>query len=265
MMSAKRQTHREPRRSSAPQTPRELLKSPALICGLGNPGEKYAHTRHNIGFAVIDALARRYDVRYWKSEAGCQTALITVTGSSGLTGTSAQSFSSRNAGGQSSNGQNTGSQNTSNQGSNRRSNGQKREVLLAKPQDFMNTSGGPLSKLARARRISPADILVVHDEVDLEEGRTRVRAGGGLNAHNGLRSIADKLGTRDFMRLQCGIGRPPGRMKVADYVLRELKGATLEEFLVTVEVAADEVEKLLKTSTQAAETNGIKIDGVYKC
>mgnify|MGYP000928405382 FL=1 len=224
-MSAKRQTHREPRRSSAPQTPRELLKSPALICGLGNPGEKYAHTRHNIGFAVIDALARRYDVRYWKSEAGCLVTTIIVTDADA----------------------------------------QRQEVLLAKPQDFMNTSGGPLSKLAQARRISPANILVVHDEVDLAAGSIRTRAGGGLNAHNGLRSIADKFGTRDFMRLQCGIGRPPGRMKVADYVLKELKGTALEEFLVTVEVAADEVEKLLKTSTQAAKTNGIKIDGVYKC
>ena len=224
-MSAKRQTHREPRRSSAPQTPRELLKSPALICGLGNPGEKYAHTRHNIGFAVIDALARRYDVHYWKSEAGCLVTTIIVTDADA----------------------------------------QRQEVLLAKPQDFMNTSGGPLSKLAQARRISPANILVVHDEVDLAAGSIRTRAGGGLNAHNGLRSIADKFGTRDFMRLQCGIGRPPGRMKVADYVLKELKGTALEEFLVTVEVAADEVEKLLKTSTQAAKTNGIKIDGVYKC
>lgn len=233
-MSAKRQTHREPRRSSAPQTPRELLKSPALICGLGNPGEKYAHTRHNIGFAVIDALARRYDVRYWKSEAGCQTALITVTGTSG----------------QSPDGQNAGSQNTGSQGSNGRSNGQKREVLLAKPQDFMNTSGGPLSKLARAHGILPAQILIVHDEVDLEEGHIRVRAGGGLNAHNGLRSIADKLGTRDFMRLQCGIGRPAGRMAVADYVLRELKGTSLETFCITAEVAADEVEQLIRSSEQ---------------
>ena len=219
-MSAQRQTRHEPKRSSAPQAPRELLKSPALICGLGNPGEKYAHTRHNIGFAVIDALASRYDVRYWKSEAGCLVTTIIVTGADV----------------------------------------QRREVLLAKPQDFMNTSGGPLSKLARAHGILPGQILVIHDEVDLEEGRTRVRAGGGLNAHNGLRSIADKFGTRDFMRLQCGIGRPPGRMKVADYVLKELKGTALEEFLVTVEVAADEVEKLLKTSTQAAGTNGIKIE-----
>ena len=206
-MSAQRQTHHGPRRSSTPQAPRELLKSPALICGLGNPGEKYAHTRHNIGFAVIDALARRYDVRYWKSEAGCLVTTIIVTDADA----------------------------------------QRQEVLLAKPQDFMNTSGGPLSKLARARRISPADILVVHDEVDLAEGRTRVRAGGGLNAHNGLRSIADKLGTRDFMRLQCGIGRPPGRMTVADYVLRELKGTSLETFCITAEVAADEVEQLIRS------------------
>lgn len=206
-MSAQRQTHHGPRRSSTPQAPRELLKSPALICGLGNPGEKYAHTRHNIGFAVIDALARRYDVRYWKSEAGCLVTTIIVTDADA----------------------------------------QRQEVLLAKPQDFMNTSGGPLSKLARARRISPADILVVHDEVDLEEGRTRVRSGGGLNAHNGLRSIADKFGTRDFMRLQCGIGRPPGRMTVADYVLRELKGTSLETFCITAEVAADEVEQLIRS------------------
>ena len=206
-MSAQRQTHHGPRRSSTSQAPRELLKSPTLICGLGNPGEKYAHTRHNIGFAVIDALARRYDVRYWKSEAGCLVTAIIVTDADA----------------------------------------QRREVLLAKPQDFMNTSGGPLSKLAQARRISPANILVVHDEVDLAEGRTRVRAGGGLNAHNGLRSIADKLGTRDFMRLQCGIGRPPGRMTVADYVLRELKGTSLETFCITAEVAADEVEQLIRS------------------
>ena len=206
-MSAQRQTHHGPRRSSTSQAPRELLKSPTLICGLGNPGEKYAHTRHNIGFAVIDALARRYDVRYWKSEAGCLVITIIVTDADV----------------------------------------QRQEVLLAKPQDFMNTSGGPLSKLAQARRISPANILVVHDEVDLAEGRTRVRAGGGLNAHNGLRSIADKLGTRDFMRLQCGIGRPPGRMTVADYVLRELKGTSLETFCITAEVAADEVEQLIRS------------------
>ena len=214
-MSAQRQTHHEPRRSSVPQTPRELLESPVLICGLGNPGEKYARTRHNAGFAVVDALAERHGVSYWKSEAGCQVAEITLPAAQA----SAPGAAS----------------------------GEKRRVLLAKPQDFMNTSGGPLSKLARAHHFQPAQIPVIHDEVDLAEGQLNFKEGGGLNSHNGLRSIADKLQTRDFMRLQFGIGRPPGKMPVADYVLRELKGNNLEDFLVTAQAAADQVEQFLRS------------------
>ena len=180
-----------------------------LVAGLGNPGEKYACTRHNAGFAVVDTLAERHGVSYWKSEAGCQVAEITLPAAPGA------------------------------------ASGEKRHVLLAKPQDFMNTSGGPLSKLARAHHLQPAQILVIHDEVDLAEGQLNFKEGGGLNSHNGLRSIADKLQTRDFMRLQFGIGRPPGKMPVADYVLRELKGNNLEDFLVTAQTAADQVEQLL--------------------
>lgn len=182
-----------------------------LVAGLGNPGEKYARTRHNAGFAVVDALAECHNVSYWKSEAGCQVAEITLPAAPGA------------------------------------ASGEKRRVLLAKPQDFMNTSGGPLSKLARAHHLQPAQILVVHDEVDLAEGQLNFKEGGGLNSHNGLRSIADKLQTRDFMRLQFGIGRPPGKMPVADYVLRELKGNNLEDFLVTAQTAADQVEQLLRS------------------
>ena len=186
-----------------------------LVAGLGNPGEKYAHTRHNAGFAVVDALAERHNVSYWKSEAGCQVAEITIPAVQAAAPGAAS--------------------------------GEKRRVLLAKPQDFMNTSGGPLSKLARAHHLQPAQILVVHDEVDLAEGQLNFKEGGGLNSHNGLRSIADKLQTRDFMRLQFGIGRPPGKMPVADYVLRELKGNNLEDFLVTAQTAADQVEQLLRS------------------
>ena len=182
-----------------------------LVAGLGNPGEKYAHTRHNAGFAVVDALAEHHGVSYWKSEAGCQVAEITLPAAPGA------------------------------------ASGEKRHVLLAKPQDFMNTSGGPLSKLARTHHLQPAQILVIHDEVDLAEGQLNFKEGGGLNSHNGLRSIADKLQTRDFMRLQFGIGRPPGKMPVADYVLRELKGNNLEDFLVTAQTAADQVEQLLRS------------------
>ena len=104
-------------------------------------------------------------------------------------------------------------------------------VVLAKPQSYMNTSGGPLSKLMRELGVLAPEILVVHDEVDLSQGEVRVKCGGGLNAHNGLRSIADKLGTRDFARVRVGIGRPPGRMSVADYALRQLKGSFHPEAL----------------------------------
>ena len=130
-----------------------------------------------------------------------------------------------------------------------------REVLLAKPQDFMNTSGGPVSKLARAHHASPAELLVVHDEVDLEAGQVRVKFGGGLNAHNGLRSMADKLGTRDFGRVRVGIGRPPGRMDVATYVLRQLKGNFADELQLSAEHAADAVEDCLEHGVVWAETN----------
>lgn len=177
----------------------------AIVCGLGNPDADYERTRHNAGFATVDVLAARHGVRYWKSEAGAQVASLTW----------------------------------------RRADGEQREVLLAKPMSYMNTSGGPLSKLARAHRVTPQQILVVHDEVDLAAGEVRLKLGGGLNAHNGLRSIADKLGSRDFARVQFGIGRPPGKMQVADYVLRELKGGFLDEFNITAERAADLVERVL--------------------
>lgn len=177
----------------------------AIVCGLGNPDADYERTRHNAGFATVDVLAARHGVRYWKSEAGAQVTSLTWRGADG----------------------------------------EQREVLLAKPMSYMNTSGGPLSKLARAHRVAPQQILVVHDEVDLAAGEVRLKLGGGLNAHNGLRSIADKLGSRDFARVQFGIGRPPGKMQVADYVLRELKGGFLDEFNITAERAADLVERVL--------------------
>ena len=183
------------------QTPKDIR----IVCGLGNPGADYELTRHNAGFAAVDALAERLGVRYWKSEAGCDVAVIKTH--YGL---------------------------------------ETHEVILAKPQSYMNTSGGPLSKLARAHKVSPAEILVVHDEVDLPQGRIQVKFGGGLNAHNGLRSIADKLGTRDFSRIRCGIGRPPGKMSVADYALRKLKGTFAEEFLVMAQEAADAIERCLE-------------------
>lgn len=177
-----------------------------LICGLGNPGAEYERTRHNAGFVTIDILARRAHASFWKSEAGCMTCRTQLKGTDG----------------------------------------EPCPIVLAKPQSYMNTSGGPLSKLMRELGVLAPEILIVHDEVDLSQGEVRVKCGGGLNAHNGLRSIADKLGTRDFARVRVGIGRPPGRMSVADYALRQLKGSFLEEFGLSCERAADACEMCLE-------------------
>ena len=181
-----------------------------IICGLGNPGDEYARTRHSIGFATVDALAATHGANYWKSEAGCQVARVRIAG---------------------------------------------REVVLAKPQDYMNTSGGPLSKLMRQLKVAPNEVLVVHDEVDLPEGTVRAKFGGGLNAHNGLRSISNKLGTPDFARVRCGIGRPPGKMSVADYALRQLKGKYLEEFELLAMDAARVCEACVKDGVSRVVEN----------
>lgn len=104
------------------------------------------------------------------------------------------------------------------------------DVLLAKPQSYMNTSGGPVKQLCNAYGVDPDHLVVIHDELDIDPGTIRVKFGGGHAGHNGLRSICDKLGTRDWFRVRCGIGRPPGRMNVADYVLSLPKKEAAEDF-----------------------------------
>ena len=120
-----------------------------------------------------------------------------------------------------------------------------REVVLVKPQSFMNTSGGPISKLCREYGVAPEELLVVHDELDIPEGDVRVKVGGGHAGHNGLRSIIDKLCSRDFNRIRFGIGEPPGKMPTADFVLKQLRGKEADAFADTVMRAADACELAL--------------------
>lgn len=94
----------------------------------------------------------------------------------------------------------------------------------------MNTSGGPISKLCREYKIKAEELLVIHDELDIPAGDVRVKVGGGHAGHNGLRSIIDKMGSRDFSRIRTGIGNPPGKMAVADYVLKQLRAREAEDF-----------------------------------
>ena len=133
-----------------------------MVAGLGNPGEEYAETRHNAGFKAIDELARQAGVTYWKNQAGAEVALININDPE--------------------------------------EEGGKRQIVLVKPQSYMNTSGGPISKLCREYKIKAEELLVIHDELDIPAGDVRVKVGGGHAGHNGLRSIIDKMRSRDFSR-----------------------------------------------------------------
>lgn len=113
-----------------------------------------------------------------------------------------------------------------------------RKLVLVKPTSYMNVSGGPLKKIAEEYRVPPTGVLVVHDELELPAGAVGIKVGGGHAGHNGLRSICEKFGTHDFPRVRVGIGRPPGRMAPADFVLQQMRGRDLEEFEVTVADAA---------------------------
>jgi PTH1 family peptidyl-tRNA hydrolase len=126
-------------------------------------------------------------------------------------------------------------------------------VALLKPETYMNESGRSLSAAARFFKLLPGDVLVVHDDVDLEEGRLQARLGGGLAGHNGLRSISQSLGTADFLRLRIGVGRPGrgDRRPVADYVLSPFEPETDVEALVSR--SADAVESILRDGLEATQ------------
>lgn len=178
-----------------------------LVAGLGNPGREHQHDRHNVGWMVVDELARRHG------------------------GSFRSKFSGRLA--------------ETRVGESR--------VALLEPETYMNESGRSISAAARFFKVAPVDVLVVHDDVDLEVGRLQARLGGGLAGHNGLRSIAQALGTPEFMRLRIGVGRP-GRgdpRDVADYVLSPFEAD--EDADAIVSRAADAVETLLWEGLTAAQ------------
>lgn len=125
-------------------------------------------------------------------------------------------------------------------------------VLLIKPLVFMNLSGKALKKLADAHNASVEKIIVVHDDIDLPAGDVRVKYGGGHGGHNGLRSITDALGSDGYIRVRIGVGRPPGNMAAADYVLQPLRGAILEELASSSLVAAQAVMHILEHGVDSA-------------
>jgi len=179
-----------------------------MIVGLGNPGPKYANNRHNIGFRAIELYAERHRINVLK------VAHKSIVGDGRVKG--AERSGSGNSG-----------------GGNFITNFFDRpehKVLLVKPQTYMNNSGEAVRALASFYKIEPDDILVIHDDLDLDAAHMRMRPNGGSGGQNGIKSIIQHLGTPDFARLRIGIGRPPGQMTAATYVLQDFLKQEAELF-----------------------------------
>lgn len=182
--------------------------APWLVVGLGNPGERYAGHRHNVGFLVVDLLAERAGARLRTHRSRADVAECRLAG---------------------------------------------RRVILARPRSFMNLSGGPVAAVRGFYKIDLDRLVVVHDELDIPFGAIRLKCGGGDNGHNGLRSVTASLRSRDYLRVRVGIGRPPGRMDPADFVLRDFSTAERRELPLLVDSAADAVESLLSQDLATAQ------------
>ncbi len=133
-------------------------------------------------------------------------------------------------------------------------------LALVVPSCFMNESGGPVQAAARWYSVEPADVIVVHDEIDLPVGRLRVKLGGGHGGHNGLKDVDRALGTRDYGRVRIGVGRPPGRQPARDHVLRRFSSSDREVVDIVLEHAADAVEGLATEGLDAAQNRWNALD-----
>ena len=190
-----------------------------LVVGLGNPGPAFASHRHNVGYRVADELARRMGIRF-RVLRGCRAEV--GEGRIGPPGDQAP------------------------------------RLVLAKSRTFMNETGWAVTRLLSYYKLEPAQMIVIHDELDIEPGQLRVKFGGGDNGHNGLKAIRKSLGSGDFFRVRIGVGRPPGRQDPADYLLSNFPASAREAVEVELGRAADAVESLVLVGldkTQSAFNN----------
>ncbi|MER8072017.1 aminoacyl-tRNA hydrolase [Streptomyces sp. NPDC094034] len=188
--------------------------APWLIVGLGNPGPGYAANRHNVGFMVADLLAERVGGSFKRAQ---KAQAQVIEGRIGPPGPG------------------------------------NRRVVLAKPASYMNLSGGPVTGLRDFYKVPTANIVAVHDELDIDYGVLRLKLGGGDNGHNGLKSMTKAMGP-DYHRVRFGIGRPPGRMQVADFVLKDFSSVERKELAYFVDRAADAVEALVIEGLERAQS-----------
>lgn len=191
------------------------MSAPWLVVGLGNPEPRYARNRHNIGRMVIDLLVGRTGATLSRHRTRARVAEVRL----GLLPGGAPGP----------------------------------RAVLAEPTAFMNVSGGPVRALTQFYGLGAERLLVIHDDLDLPEHTLRLKRGGGEGGHNGLRSVSQALGTRDYARLRVGIGRPPGRQDVADFVLTDLPPRSRAQWGVTLEQAADAVQTVVLEGLERAQ------------
>jgi len=192
-----------------------LTEGTWLVVGLGNPGAEYARTRHNVGQVVLDELAARAGSSFKRHRSQARVAEVRLgTLPGGAPGPRA---------------------------------------VLAAPSSYMNVSGGPVAGLAKYFGVEVDHLVVVHDELDVDFGVVRLKRGGGEGGHNGLRSISQSLGSKDYTRVRVGVGRPPGRQDPADFVLKEFSSTEKKELPFLVPDAADAVELLVTAGLEAAQ------------
>ena len=190
--------------------------APWLVVGLGNPGPRYERHRHNVGAMVVSALAGQAaaSLRGHKAARAWAAEVRLGTAPRGLPGPRA---------------------------------------VLARPLTYMNLSGGPVSGLMKFYKVPVDQLVVVHDDLDLDPGVVRLKRGGGEGGHNGLRSISASIGSKDYLRVRLGIGRPPGRQDAADYVLTDFPARDKVEVELLVGDGADAVHDLVHLGLEAAQ------------
>jgi PTH1 family peptidyl-tRNA hydrolase len=195
------------RRRRPQPAPRTGTPADLLVVGLGNPGDEYARTKHNVGAEVVGLLAERHGGTLRKGKERALADEVHIEG---------------------------------------------RRVALAVPLTFMNDSGESVRLLVRRYGVEPEQLVVVHDELDLPVAALRVKSGGGLAGHNGLRSIKSHLHSGDFQRVRIGVGKPGTKEQGADHVLSRFSKRDRAEVDVTIAEAADAVETIARDGIDAA-------------
>jgi peptidyl-tRNA hydrolase, PTH1 family len=184
-----------------------------LVVGLGNPGDEYAATRHNVGQMVIDELAKRHSIKFSSHKSRTDVAAYKLG-----VGIDAHS------------------------------------IILAKSKSYMNESGGPIKALASFYSVEPANIIVLHDELDIGYAAIRSKIAGGDNGHNGLKSLTSSFGTAEYYRVRLGIGRPMGQQDPADFVLKQFSKEEKKDLGEFLDRGADVVEFLITEGLEKTQT-----------